>query len=109
MSRGKVIKGLVREIGIVGKDPRVEVFLEFKRIVPVIDPNQIFLEGTKKSFCVSVAFGVVPRGKDLFDFELRTGLHKGLGSGLAAIVRDNFWLSFVVQNTLRKTGIYSHD
>ncbi len=28
-------------------------------------------------FCVK-GFGIVPRGKDLFDFELRTDLHKGL-------------------------------
>ena len=37
-----VVQGLMRKVGIVIVDPSFEIFLEFKREVPIVGPNQIF-------------------------------------------------------------------
>ena len=97
----------MREIGVVDGNPGLQILLEIKRERPLMSPHEILFESAKNAFGIGIAFWVVPGGENLLDMKLRTGFHEGFAGGLAAIVRDELWLTFMRTNTVREPGIYS--
>jgi len=50
-------------------------------------PDEIFLYSSDHSFGIGIAFGIRLAGKKLLDTQIRTGLHRGNGRWLTAIIR----------------------
>ena len=78
----------MREVRVVIVNPALEVFLEIEGVIPFVDPDEVFLDATDDAFGISVAFGIGPGRKDLFDAGQRAVKAESSAGRLAAIVRD---------------------
>ena len=78
----------MRIIRVVVVDPAFKRLLEGERVIPVIRPNQVFLERAQDALGIGIASGIAPGGKYLGDAQKRAAHHKALRCWLAAVIRE---------------------
>lgn len=84
----QVVQRLMRIIRVVVVDPAFKRLLEGERVIPVIRPNQVFLERAQDALGIGIASGIAPGGKYLGDAQKRAAHHKALRCWLAAVIRE---------------------